>query len=169
MNVRADRKLRGAASPAIRTNSSHQPISGCVDLQTDLCEAATARPPVRIRTGRRAGPTTRDESKCQRTGDERAHGWPPSGKPRHSIGQRQGSERFGRARRGRSGDRPQPRQQLNPTERCTTSRRPSRGPSAHKIDCRISARAGYKSRPHQRHESFVAEAEPLFSVWHAAQ
>jgi len=45
MNLRADRKLRGAASPAIRTNSSHQAISGCVDLQTDLCGAATARPP----------------------------------------------------------------------------------------------------------------------------
>src|SRR5439155_5043493 len=94
---------------------------------TDLYGAATARPPVRIRTGRRAGPTTRDESKCQRTGDERAHGWPPSGKPRHSIGQQQGSERFGRAPPGRPGDRPQTRQQLNPTERCTTSRRPSRG------------------------------------------
>src|SRR5207245_11054114 len=80
LDLRADRKLRGAASPAIRTNSSHQAISGCVDLQTDLCGAATARPPVRIRTGRRAGPTTRDESKCQRTGDERAHGWPSSGK-----------------------------------------------------------------------------------------
>jgi hypothetical protein len=53
------------------------------------------------------------------------------GPRRGSLGIRSASgkavERFGRALRGRPGDRPQPRQQLNPTERCTTSRRPSPG------------------------------------------